>query len=82
MPGPPFSLANLTDTGLTLYGRGWQTAVARELSLPARSVSRWCNGGPVPDIRHRLADLCRRRDPYDPNMERMARKLEALGAPE
>jgi hypothetical protein len=33
-------------------------------------------------VGRKLADLCRRRDPYDPNMERMARKLEALGPPE
>jgi hypothetical protein len=39
-------------------------------------------GAPLPDIRRKLADLCRRHDPYDPAMERMARKLESLGPPE
>jgi hypothetical protein len=78
----PFSLGNLVDTGSALYGRGWQTAVARELYIPVRSITRWCNGGPLPDIRRKLADLCRRHDPYDPNMERLARKLEALGPPQ
>ena len=82
MPGQPFSLANLTDTGMALYGRQWQAAMARDLSLPARSVSRWCNGAALPDIRRKLADLCRRHDPYDPNMERLARRLESLGPPE
>jgi hypothetical protein len=82
MAGPPFSLANLRDTGEALYGQGWQTAVARDLSLPLRSITRWCSGGPLPDLRHKLADLYRRLDPCDPNMERMARRLENLSPPE
>jgi hypothetical protein len=82
MPGPPFSLANLQDVAAVLYGRQWQAAMARDLSLPVRSITGWCNGEPLPDLRRRLADLCRKHDPYDPNMERMARKLESLGPPE
>jgi hypothetical protein len=81
VPGQPFSLANLVDTGTALYGHGWQTAMARELHVPAQSITAWCDGRAIPDLRKQLADLCRRHDPYDPNMERMARKLEALSPP-
>jgi hypothetical protein len=55
--------------------------MARDLTLPVRSVTRWCNGKALPDIRRKLADLFRRHDPYDPNTERLARKLESLGRP-
>ena len=57
-----------------------EAALARDLSIPLRTVK--FAGRRVPDIRKVLADLCRRRDPYDPAMERMARRLEALGPPE
>ena len=82
MPGQPFSFANLKDTGEALYGRQWQPAICRELSLQPRTITGWFQGKPLADLRKQLADLCRRRDPYDPNMERMARKLEALGPPQ
>lgn len=82
MSGHPFSLANLQDVAAALYGREWQVAMARDLGLPVRSITGWCNGRALPDLRRRLADLCRKRDPYDPNMERMARRLESLGPPE
>jgi hypothetical protein len=77
MLGQPFSLANLRDTGEALYGRGWQTAMSRDLHLPVRTVKGWCDGRRLLDIREQLAALCRDRD-----MDDLARKIEALGPPE
>jgi hypothetical protein len=82
MAGQPFSLGNLNDTGLALYGRGWQTALARDLHMPPRTVKGWCNGRALPDLRRRLADLCRQRGVDDPAMLKLAHKLEQLGPPE
>jgi len=48
-------------------------------TLPERVIKTWFTGRRLPALRKLLADLCRRHDPYDPNMERMARKLEQLG---
>jgi hypothetical protein len=36
-------------------------------------------GKPLPDLRRRLADLCRQRD--DPAMLKLANKLQQLGPP-
>jgi hypothetical protein len=77
MPSQSFSLANLTDVGLALYGLGWQRHMARALNMPLISVTQWCHGGPLPDIRKPLANLCRLHDMGD-----LARKLEKLGPPE
>ena len=82
MPGPAFSLANLRDTGEALYGRRWQGGLARDLHMPARSVKGWCDGKVLPDLRRRLADLCRLRGVDDPAMLKLAHKLEQLGPPE
>jgi hypothetical protein len=82
MPGAPFSLANLRDTGEALYGRQSQLALARDLHMPPRTVKGWCNGKPLPDLRGRLADLCRLRGVDDTNMLKLARKLEQLRPPE
>jgi hypothetical protein len=78
----PFSLANLRDTGAALYGRGWQAALARELRTTPRTIKGWFDGKPLPDLRRYLADLCRQEGDDDPNMEKLARKLEQLSAPE
>ena len=83
MPGQPFSLANLREAADALYGkRQWQGLLARDLGLPPQTIKRWFTGKPLPDIRQLLADLCRRKGVDDPNMEKLARKLEKLGPPE
>jgi hypothetical protein len=80
MPGQPFNLANLRETADALYGKSrWQGLLARDLNLPERAVKGWFAGKPLPDLRNVLADLCRR---HVPALERVARKLEALGPPE
>jgi hypothetical protein len=52
------------------------------LKLQPRTITGWFQGKPIADLRKQLADLCRRHDPYDPSMERLARKLESLGPPD
>jgi len=61
MPGTPFSHANLTETAHALYGRSWERALARDLNIPLRTVKSWFKVEPMPDLRARLADLCRQR---------------------
>ena len=78
----PFSLANLRDTGEVLYGRQWQLALARDLNVQPRTIKGWFDGKPLPDLRHQLADLCRRCSAENPGMEKRARALESLGSPE
>ena len=83
MPGQPFSLADLRTVADALYGRRqWQVELARDLGLPQQTIKRWFAGKPLPDIRQLLADLCRRKGADDPNMEKLARKLEKLDPPE
>ena len=77
MPTQSLSLADLVDVGHALYGRGWQKALARDLHLPVITITAWCNGNALPDLRKQLADLCRLNDNAD-----LARKLEKLGPPE
>jgi hypothetical protein len=82
MPKQPFSLADLREAVDALYGRRqWQFALARDLNTSPRAVKGWFNGQPLPDLRAKLADLCRLRD-ADPHMQNLARKLEKLGPPE
>jgi hypothetical protein len=83
MPGQPFSLADLGTVADALYGRRqWQAQLAGDLKTTPRTIGRWFDGTPLPDLRRELADLCRRKDVDDPSMERLARKLEKLGPPE
>ena len=83
MPGQPFSLANLTAPGQALFGPNWHARLAWELKVPERAVRKWCKGKPLPDIRERLADICRRMAAlYNPDLSDLARKLESLGPPE
>jgi hypothetical protein len=77
MPTQLFSLSDLVDVGRALYGRNWQKPLARDLHLPAITVTAWCYGGPLPDLRKGLADLCRLNDKGG-----LALKIEALGPPE
>ena len=82
-PKQPFSLANLREAAEALYGgRQWQPLLARDLALPPQTIKRSFAGKPLPDIRQLLADLCRRNGAGDPNMEKLARKLENLSPPE
>jgi hypothetical protein len=82
MSGPAFSLANLRDTGRALFGPNWHARLAWELKLPERAVRKWCEGGPLPDIRERLADICRTMAAlYNPDLVDLALKLEQLGPP-
>jgi hypothetical protein len=76
MPGQPFCLAHLRDAADAIYERrGWQDQRAKDLKTTPRDIRRWFKGAePLPDLRKQLAALCRKRGPYDPNMERMARK--------
>ena len=78
MPSQPFSLANLRDTANALYGRRWERALARDLSIPLRTIKYWFKGKPLPDLSARLADLCRQRGVDDPAMMKLARKLESI----
>ena len=81
MTKQPFSLANLRDTVEALYRpHQWQLALARDLNVQPRTIKGWFNGKPLPDLREKLADLCRRRN-ADPHMQRLARKFEKLGPP-
>jgi hypothetical protein len=83
MTGQPFSLADLRTVADELYASPqWHAALARDLNLPVRTVKGWFTGKRLPDLRKQLADLCRRNGADDPNMERLARKLEKLGPPE
>jgi hypothetical protein len=83
MPGQPFSLANLREVADTLYPRrGWQLQLAKDLHTTPTMIRRWFNGERLPDLRRRLADLCRLRGVDDPNMLKLAHKLEQLGPPE
>jgi hypothetical protein len=76
MPGTPFSHANLTETAHALYGRSWERALARDLNIPLRTVKSQCLiFAPVSPI---YADSAASRDP---NMLKLARKLESLGPP-
>jgi hypothetical protein len=82
MPGQPFSLAELREAVGALYGRRQrQFALARDLHTSPRAIKSWFNGTPLPDLREKLADLCRLRG-ADPHMQQLARKLEELGPPE
>ena len=47
MPGQPFSLANLRDTGEALYGRQWQLALAWDLNVQPRQ--QWFQDKPLAD---------------------------------
>ena len=83
MPGQPFSLAELREVADALYGRRqWQGLLARDLKIPERAVKSWFVGKPLPDIRKLLADLCRQHDADNPNLQKLARKIEKLGPPE
>ena len=83
MPTQPFTLADLRTVADALYGRQWQAHFARDLKITPRTIGRWFDGSAVlPDLRHYLADLCRQKGADDPNMEKLARKLEELGPPE
>jgi hypothetical protein len=75
MPGQPFSLANLRDTGEALYGQRWQAALARDLKVQPRLIQQWFAGKPLADLRQQLADLCRRCSAEDASMEKRARAL-------
>jgi hypothetical protein len=81
MSGRPFSFVNLRDTGQALYGQRWQPAMARDLKVPLQSVRRWCDGAQLPDLRHQLADTCRRYAAIDRKLSKLAPKLEKLGPP-
>ena len=79
----PFSLANLRDTADALYGRRqWRVELARDLKTTTPTITGWFEGKRLPDLRRDLADLCRQKGADDPNMEKLARKLEKLGPPE
>jgi hypothetical protein len=83
MPGQPFSLADLREAINALYGRRqWQFALARDLNVRPLTVKGWLSGRPLPDLREKLADLCRRAAVDNPAMEKLALKLEKLGPPE
>jgi hypothetical protein len=83
MPSQPLSLADLRTVAEELYASPyWHTMLARDLNLPVGTVKGWFLGRRLPDLRGQLADLCRRQAVDDPNMERLARKLEKLGPPE
>jgi hypothetical protein len=83
MPGQPFSLADLRSVADALYGRRqWQAQFAGDLKTTSRTIGCWFDGTPLPDLRPQLADLCRRNGAGDPNMEKLACKLEKLGPPE
>jgi hypothetical protein len=83
MPDQPFSLANLREAVDELYGRRqWQLALARDLNTTPRTIKGWFNGKPLPDLREKLADLCRRAAVDNPAMGKLAVKLEKLGPPE
>jgi hypothetical protein len=47
-----------------------------------RTIKGWFNGKPLPDLREKLADLCRRAAVDNPAMGKLALKLEKLGPPE
>jgi hypothetical protein len=60
MPIQPFSPADPREAIDALYGRRqWQLALARDLNTTPRAVKGWFNGKPLPDLREKLADLCR-----------------------
>jgi hypothetical protein len=83
MAKSPFTVAHLRDTGEALYGTQWQAALARDLKVPVRSIGRWFDGsGRLPDLRHELADICRRYAGEDRRLAKLAPTLERLGPPE
>jgi hypothetical protein len=83
MTRQPFSLAHLREAADAIYERPeWQVQLAKALDTNPAMIRKWLDGAPLPDLRKRLADLCRERRPYDPDMERMARRLTSLGPPE
>lgn len=44
-----------------IYGPNWQSPLARDLSVPLRTVQRWAGGYmQPPDVRAELAAICRR----------------------
>jgi hypothetical protein len=57
-------------------------ALARDLNLQPRTIKGWFNGKPPPDLREKLADLCRLAAVDNPAMGKLALKLEKLGPPE
>jgi hypothetical protein len=83
MPGQPFSLADLRTADDALCGRRqWHFALARDLNRTPRAIKGWFNGRPLPDLREKLANLCRLAALDDPDMQKLARKIEKLGPPE
>ena len=73
MPGEPFSLADLREAEMEL---------ARDLGTMPATIRGWFDGKRLPDLRHDLADLCRRKGADDPGLRKVARKLEKRGPPE
>jgi hypothetical protein len=72
-----------SEGGDALYGRHqWQLALARDLNVQPRIVKGWFNGKPLPELREKLADLRRLAAVDNPEMGKLALKLEKLGPPE
>jgi hypothetical protein len=82
MPVAPFSIANLIEAGQALYGPNWEEPLSDDLKVPERSIRRWCEGSALPDLRDRLAAICRQMAIHNLAFDELARKLESLGPPE
>jgi hypothetical protein len=59
-----------------------QLGLARDLNVQPRTVKGWFNAKPLPDLREKLTDLCRLAAADNPDMGKLALKLEKLGPPE
>jgi hypothetical protein len=78
-----FTLADFIKTAEALYGRGWPIPMSRDLKIPLHSIREWLDSrSALPDIRHQLADTCRRYAATDRKLATLAPFLEKLGPPE
>lgn len=74
---PRMDAAELAEIAEQIYGRDWQSPLAADIGVAARTVQRWAASAMrPPDLRAELAAICRRRARHlDSVAERLERSL-------